>query len=295
MTYAFIDRHASEYPVAVACRVLDVSRSGFYAWRARVRQPEPERTQTDRVLTATIETIFREHRGRYGAPRIHDELRDRSVRVGRKRVARLMRRAGLRAARPRRYARTTDSAHALPVAENVLGRAFDVAAPDTTWACDITYVPAAEGWLYLAVVLDLCSRRVVGHATSSTLARPLVIAALEQALGRRRPQQSLLHHSDRGSQYASSDYQEVLHRHGITCSMSRRANCWDNAPVESFFATLKRELVHRARYRTRAEARQALFGYIETYYNTKRKHSSLGYKTPVQYEAMRKDQRLQAA
>ena len=286
MSYALTDRLASQYPVRLLCRTLGVSRSGFYAWRARRGQPESARARTDHGLTVEIASIFREHRGRYGAPRIHAELRGRSVRVGRKRVARLMRRAKLRAARPRCSARTTDSAHALPVAGNVLGRSFEVAAPDTTWAADITYVPTGEGWLYLAVVLDLCSRRVVGHATSSALGRRLVIAALESALGRRRPASGLLCHSDRGSQYASADYQALLHQHGIACSMSRRGNCWDNAPVESFFATLKRELVDEAGYRTRVEARRSLFAYIETYYNARRRHSSLGYRTPREYEAL---------
>lgn len=200
------------------------------------------------------------------------------------RVARLMRQAELRAARPRRAVRTTDADHARPVAENVLNRRFEVAEPAARWCSDITYVPTDEGWLYLAVVLDLGSRRVVGHATSPNLERELVLAALKGALGRRAA--PALQHSDRGSQYASADYQALLHRHGIRCSMSRRGNCWDNAPVESFFATLKRELVYRARYRTRSAARQSLFAYIETYYNTRRRHSALGYRTPAAYEAL---------
>lgn len=247
------------------------------------------------MLTTTIKAIFHEHAGRYGAPRIHEELRERKVCVARKRVSRLMRMAQLRAAKPRRRVRTTDSGHTLPIAPNILDRCFDVAETDCTWACDITYIPTMQGWLYLAIVIDLGSRRVVGHATSPTLKGGLVISALEMALGRRAPGAGLLHHSDRGSQYASTDYQELLRRHGIRCSMSRKGNCWDNAPVESFFATLKRELVHAEQYRTHAEARRSLFTYIEVYYNTKRKHSSLGYRTPAQYEAYLKEQQRKAA
>ena len=268
--------------MALACRVLGVSRSGYYAWRRRRNGPPSARAQGDQRLMRQIKTIFYEHRGRYGAPRIHVELHDRSVRVGRKRVARLMRQAELRAARPRRAARTTDSDHAWPVAENVLDRRFMVTEPEARWCADITYIPTDEGWLYLAVVLDLGTRRVIGHATRSTLEREL--AALKVALGRRAA--PALQHSDRGSQYASADYQALLHRHGIRCSMSRRGNCLDNAPVESFFATLKRELVDGARYCTRSAARQALFAYIETYYNTRRRHSALGYRTPAEYEAL---------
>ena len=279
--------------MALACRVLGVSRSGYYAWRRRGEGPPSARAKSDQRLMGQIKTIFHEHRGRYGAPRIHVELHDRSVRVGRKRVARLMRQAALRAARPRRAVRTTDSDHARPVAENVLERRFAVDVPVARWCADITYIPTDEGWLYLAVVLELGTRRVIGHATRSTLERSLVLAALELALGRRTA--PALQHSDRGSQYASSDYRALLHRHGIQCSMSRRGNCLDNAPVESFFATLKRELVDGERYRTRSAARQSLFAYIETYYNTRRRHSALGYRTPAEYEALLQDRPLAEA
>ena len=266
------------------CRVLGVSRSGFYAWRARQHQPETQRQREDRMLTLEIKASHAASRQTYGAPRILDDLRKAGYRVGRKRIARLMRQAGLRAARPRRYVSTTDSGHGLPVAQNILNRDFTAEAIDQKWACDITYVPTDEGWLYLAVVLDLYSRRIVGHAMSTRLERSLVMEAFSLALQRRAPEPGLLHHSDRASQYASGDYQGLLSGAGLIVSMSRRGNCWDNAPVESFFATLKRELVHRCRYRTRSEARASLFEYIEVFYNARRKHSALGYLSPVAFE-----------
>lgn len=267
------------------CRVLGVSRSGYYAWRARQGQPEPLRQRHDRLLTLEIQASHAASRQTYGAPRILDDLREAGHRVSRKRVQRLMRQAGLRAAQPRRYARTTDSQHGLPVAANVLDRDFRATACDQKWACDITYVPTDEGWLYLAVVLDLYSRRVVGHAMSASLAQELVRAALAMALRRRAPRPGLLHHSDQGSQYASLAYQTLAAQAGMVVSMSRRGNCWDNAPVESFFATLKREWVHRHRYGSRRQARASLFEYIEVFYNARRKHSALGYLSPVAFEA----------
>ncbi|GIV60345.1 MAG: transposase [Rhodothermaceae bacterium] len=245
------------------------------------------------MLSTHIRALYYEHRGRYGAPRIHAQLRRQQGPVGRNRVARLMRRAGLSATAPRRYVCTTDSGHRFAVAHNTLDRRFDVPLPNLVWGCDITYVATGQGWLYLAVVLDLGSRRVVGHATRASLERTLVHEALAMALGRRGPVPGLLHHSDRGSQYASTSYQEQLRAAGIEASMSRRGNCWDNAfsrtivrPWRAFFATLKRELVRGSRFDTRAQARQAIFAYIECYYNTKRLHSSLGYQTPAQYEAL---------
>ena len=236
------------------------------------------------MLLVEIKASHQASRQTYGAPRILDDLREAGHRVSRKRVARLMRQAGLRAARPRRYVSTTDSQHGLPVAENILDRDFAATALDQKWACDITYVPTDEGWLYLAVVLDLYSRRIVGHGMSASLERGLVLEAFSMAWARRAPKPGLLHHSDQGSQYASGDYQGLLSGAGCIASMSRRGNCWDNAPVESFFATLKRELVHRRRYRTRSEARAALFEYIEVFYNARRKHSALGYLSPVAFE-----------
>lgn len=266
------------------CRVLGVSRSGFYAWRTRKTQPESERQRQDRMLTLEIKASHQASRQTYGAPRILDDLRQAGYRVSRKRVQRLMRQAGLRAAQPRRYVLTTDSGHGLPVAENILARDFTAQASDQKWACDITYVPSAEGWLYLAVVLDLYSRRVVGHAMSASLERGLVMEAFSMAVERRAPQPGLLAHSDQGSQYASVDYQGLLSGAGCIASMSRRGTCWDNAPVESFFATLKRELVHRCRFVTRSEARSVLFEYIEVFYNARRKHSALGYLSPIAFE-----------
>lgn len=266
------------------CRVLGVSRSGYYAWRARQDQPVPQRQSQDRMLLVEIKASHEASRQTYGAPRVLDDLRQAGHRVSRKRVARLMRQAGLRATRPRRYVSTTDSRHGLPVAQNVLDRDFSATARDQKWACDITYVPTDQGWLYLAVVLDLYSRRIVGHSMSARLERGLVIEAFSMAWARRAPQPGLLHHSDQGSQYASDDYQGLLSGAACIASMSRRGNCWDNAPVESFFATLKRELVHRCRYRTRSAARASLFEYIEVFYNARRKHSSLGYLSPVAFE-----------
>ena len=203
-----------------------------------------------------------------------------------KRVARLMRELGIRSLRKRRFKATTDSGHALPVADNILDRRFEVDAPDVAWVTDITYVRTDEGWLYLAAILDLFSRRVVGHAMSDRIDRALVLKALDDAMGRRAPDASLVHHSDRGSQYASGDYQDALRERGIVCSMSRKGNCWDNAVAESFFATLKTECVYPRRFATRAEAREAIFQFIEVFYNGRRRHSTLGYLTPVEFENM---------
>ena len=263
------------------CHVLEVSTSGYYDWRRR----PPRSNQDDERLLVEIKAIHDQSKRRYGSPRIHRALRDQGIRCGQKRVARLMRAHGIRAQRMRRFTATTDSKHRLPVAENVLNRQFDVEVPNARWAADITYIWTQQGWLYLAVVMDLFSRRIVGWSMQETLERSLVIDALSMALRRRRPASGLLHHSDRGSQYASLDYQEVLKQAGCTCSMSRRGNCWDNAPVESFFSTLKMELIHHRRYRTRVEARLEVFEFIESWYNRVRLHSSLGYLSPAAYEA----------
>ena len=288
-TYQFIAHHASQYPVAVLCRVLGVSRSGYYAWRTR---PASCRRRADGQLAAQIRQIHAASRRTYGSPRIHAELQDQGVRCSEKRVAHVMRRAGIRACQPRRSRTTTDSRHALPVAANLLNREFAAPAANTKWAADITYIDTSEGWLYLAVVLDLFSRRVVGWAMQSTLERGLVLDALEMALAQRQRTTTLVHHSDRGSQYASGDYQARLAAAGIQCSMSHRGDCFDNASVESFFSTLKRELVYPQRFATRPEARRGIFEYMEVFYNRKRRHSALGYLSPGEFEARQRAQPL---
>ena len=264
------------------CQALAVSRSGYYAWR---RRPQSRRAHERERLLAEIRSLHAESDQAYGAPRIHQELCAAGQRTGRHRIARLMRAAGLRARRRRRrFPRTTDSRHALPVAPNVLGQRFRVEGPNQVWAGDITYLPTDEGWLYLAVLLDLFSRRVVGWAMDRGLTRALTLQALRMALLLRRPAAGLVHHSDRGSQYAATDYQLVLERVGFVCSMSRTGNCYDNAVVESFFSTLKTELAQHRRWRTRAQARSDVFAWIEGFYNRRRRHSTLGYHSPVDYE-----------
>jgi transposase InsO family protein len=283
--FACITSHQKAFAVVLMCRVLAVSTSGFYA--ARRRAPSA-RVVRDEQLTVQIRAAHQQSRRRYGAPRVHHELTViQGGHVSKKRVARLMQRDGLRGRRPRRFVHTTDSAHGEPVAPNTLDRAFavsQVAACDRVWTSDITYVPTREGWLYLAVILDLASRRVVGWAVRATLERELVLAALAMALTHRQPDPGVLHHSDRGSQYASEDFRALLTAHGLEASMSRRGNCWDNAVTESFFATFKVELVYEEDWRTRDEARRAIFEFIEVWYNRARRHSSLGYCTPVEYE-----------
>ena len=284
--YQFVTTHASEYPVTVLCRVLEVARSGDYAWR---QQRESTRVQRDQQLTAQIQTIFTESRRTYGSPRVHAELHAQGVHCARKRVARLMRHAQLCARTRCRRVQTTDSRHTEPVAPNLLSRSFRAEAPNRVWVADITYLPTREGWLYLAVVLDLFARRVVGWSMQPTLERGLVLSALNHALQRRQPPRDLLHHSDRGSQYASADYQALLTHAQMRRSMSRKGNCWDNAAMESFFATLKAELpVHV--FDNHAAARSAVFDYIERFYNRVRLHSTLGYRSPIAYERQHVEQ-----
>lgn len=282
--YADIAAHRAEFPVTLMCRVLDVSCTGFYASQ---RRAPSARATADEALRVAIRTIHTKTRQRYGAPRIHRQLRDQHLRTGQKRVARLMREDGLAARRRRRFVCTTDSQHDHPIAPNRLDRAFaitDTRACNTVWVSDITYIPTHAGWLYLAVVLDLASRRVVGWATSASLDTVLPLAALQRALAYRNPPHGLLHHSDRGSQYASRDYRACLAAHGGMASMSRRGNCWDNAVAESFFATLEWELLDNVQFATHAAATRALVEFIDPWYNHERLHSSLNYKTPVQYE-----------
>jgi putative transposase len=289
--FGFIAAEKATFPVRVLCRMLQVSRAGFYAWQAR---PPAPRAQADERLGLEIAAIHAESQRRYGSPRIHAELVHRGCRTSRKRVARLMRVHGLVARRRRRFCVTTQSRHPFPIAPNVLARQFERAGPDQAWVTDITYIPTGEGWLYLAVILDLCSRFAVGWAMSERITDDLTLDALGLALARRRPPRGLLHHSDRGSQYASADYQRALAQHGIVCSMSRRGDCWDNAVAESFFATLKVELVHDAAWATRAAARTELFEYLELFYNAQRRHSALGYLSPRAFER-RWDQTASAA
>jgi transposase InsO family protein len=287
--FRFIAEEKAAFPVRVLCRTLHVSRAGFYAWQ---RRPMAPRAQADERLGLEIAAIHAEHRQRYGSPRIHSELVERGCRTGRKRVARLMRLRGLAARRRRRFRVTTQSRHPFPIAPNLLARQFARTGPDRAWVTDITYIPTGEGWLYLAVILDLCSRFAVGWAMNERITDDLTLDALTMALARRRPPAGLLHHSDRGSQYASGDYQRVLAQHGIVCSMSRRGNCWDNAVAESFFATLKVELVHDATWASRAVARRELFEYIEVFYNGQRRHSALGYLSPRAFERRREQEAL---
>jgi transposase InsO family protein len=266
------------------CDVFGVSRSGYYAW---VRRPESQRKADDKALSELIKKIHGESKGEYGSPKVHEELRRRGTRCGRKRVARLMRKDGLRAKTVRKFKATTKSDHDLPVAENLLNRDFTPDAPNKAWVADITYIWTGEGWLYLAIVLDLYSRAVVGWSMSERMTRSLVMDAFMLAVKRRNPPPGLIHHSDRGSQYASGDFQKVLAQYGAICSMSRKGNCWDNAAAESFFALLKRALIFHNHYETRAEARQDIFDYIERFYNRKRIHSSLGYRTPFEVDQLK--------
>jgi putative transposase len=281
--YACIERHRREFEVRLMCRVLDVSRSGFYAWKT---SGPSQRKRRDERLRSRIRIVHRTSKRRYGSPRVHAELQAQGERCIRKRVARLMREEGLRAVPKRRFRVTTKSDPTHAVAENLLERQFTAERPNQVWVSDITYIPTREGWLYLGVAIDLFSRKVVGWAMERTLEARLATAALQMALGRRGAGAGLLHHSDRGVQYTCGVYQNLLNAHGIRCSMSRKGNCWDNAVAERFFATLEKELIEAGDWHTRAEARRALFDFIEIWYNGQRRHSSLGYRTPAEFEHM---------
>ena len=281
MRFAFIEAEKAEFPVELLCEVLKVSRSGFYAWRGR---PESSRASEDRRLRLEITSIHTTHKGRYGSPRIQEDMLELGYPMSRKRVARLMREAELKWRRTKRFRTTTNSNHEFAIAPNVLGRNFTTAAPDRVWVGDITYIWTDEGWLYLAAILDVFSRRVVGWAVSDRMTTKLATDALEMALWRRQPPPGLIHHTDRGSQYASGEYRHRLKAAGITCSMSRKGNCWDNAVAESFFATLKGELANDAEWGTRNEARREIFEFVELYYNAKRRHSTLGQLSPLAFE-----------
>lgn len=263
------------------CRAADLSRSGFYAWR---RRTESRRAVEDRRLLVEIRAVHQESLQTYGSPRIHADLRKRGILCNLKRIVRLMRRHGVRGIIRHRYVVTTDSEHDYPIAPNILNRQFQTGDPNRVWLTDITYIATDEGWLYLAIVMDLHSRRVVGWAFSSRIDRQLTQDALAMALGRRRPEPGLLHHSDRGSQYACVDYQRLMSQNGLTGSMSRKGDPYDNAVIESFFRTLKTEIVYRSHFTTRQEGKVTLVDYIELFYNQKRRHSALGYLSPAEYE-----------
>ena len=284
MKFRFVRHHRRRWPVGVMCRVLKVSRSGYYAWTKR--RPSA-RSQRQQKLLEKIRLVHQENRELYGSPRVHRALLIDGQTVSRNTVARIMRQAKIRAKSRRRFVpRTTDSSHRQPVADNLLARDFTAQAADQKWLSDITYVPTDEGWLYLAAMLDCFSRRIVGWSMADHMETDLVAGALKMALQQRQPAgEKLLHHSDRGVQYASDDYQQILAGHGITVSMSGRGNCYDNAMMESLWATLKTELIHQQNYATREQAKQSIFEYIEVFYNRKRLHSSLGYQSPESFEA----------
>jgi putative transposase len=283
MRFELIDAAKKDFPVQRLCTVLGVSASGYFAWRAR---PASRRQREDMVVLAHVRSAFARSKGTYGSPRMTCELQGEGLRVGRRRTARLMRENGLVARRKRRFKRTTDSHHALPVAPNLVDRDFAAERPNQKWAADISYIWTGEGWLYLAVVLDLFARRVVGWAVSERLHKELALAALRKALAIRRPGAGLIHHSDRGSQYCSTAYQAELRRHSVLASMSGKGNCYDNAVVETFFKTLKSELVWRTVFLTRAEAKDAIGRYIDGFYNPVRRHSTLDFVSPAQFERL---------
>ena len=283
--FAFVAAERANHAVARLCRAIGASVSGFYAWLRAIPAIQA-RAEAEAELRSHIGRIFAARHRVYGAPRIHAELRRGGRRHSRRRVARLMRAMGLAARRGRRRTpRTTDSRHDLPVAPNLLDRNFAADRPDAVWLADVSYIPSDEGWLYLAAVEDLATREIVGWSMADHLRAGLCLDALVMALQGCQPPRGLVHHSDRGARYASTPYREALERHGIKQSMSRRGNCLDNAPMESFFASLKKEHVHHARFRTRAEARAAVFEYIEIFYNRQRLHSALGYRTPAEARA----------
>jgi putative transposase len=293
MRFALIDAKKAEIPIETACAVLGVSVSGFYAWKSR---PASARQCDDMVMLAHVRAAFATSNETYGSRRMHAELTESGLAIGRHRVARLMRENGLKARQKTRFRKTTDSDHGGPVAANVLDQDFTATAPDQKWGVDISYVWTAEGWLYLAIVVDLFSRRIVGWQLSDRMKRGLALAALQRAINLRQPPPGLIHHSDRGSQYCSADYRRLVRIHGFVASMSGRGNCYDNAAVETVFKTIKSELIWRTAFTTRAEASRAIGQYIEGFYNPHRRHSSLGYISPAAFEAKfhadQKEQRM---
>ncbi len=272
----------AHFDVRLMCNVLGVSSSAYYEWE---REQESQHEKRDAELLVLVRRIFVDFRGRYGAPRIHDKLAAQGISVSRKRVARLMREAGLKAKSRRKYKATTDSNHSLPIAPNLLKRDFEVDRPNAVWVSDITYIWTRQGWMYLAVILDLYSRKVVGWSLAERMTASLICDAIDAAVRLRRPGEGLVFHSDRGSQYASKVFRRRLWRNRMRQSMSRKGNCWDNAVAESFFATLKKELIRNHAFETRAHARSEVFEYIEVFYNRQRSHSLLGYETPDGFES----------
>jgi len=279
--YEVIELHRNEFPITLMCEVLGVSTSGYYDWRKR---PLSKRKQENQALLERIEDIHAQSRKTYGSPRVHRVLKREGRVVGKNRVARLMRENGIQAVQKRQSKRTTDSNHSFPLADNLLARDFRASRPNQVWLTDITYIRTHQGWLYLAAVLDLYSRKIVGWAMDESMDRKLCMDALKMAVLNRRPTNGLLHHSDRGSQYASGDYQKLLAAYGMTCSMSRKGDCWDNAPMESFFGTLKTESLHRKVFATKEHARQEIFEFIEVFYNRQRIHSALDFVSPAEFE-----------
>lgn len=283
MRYAFIRDHREAFPVNLLCQVLEVGTSGFYAW---LQRPESPRCQANQRLLIKIKAVHQRSRQTYGSPRVHADLNVNGHVCGKPRVARLMRAHGIVARHKRKFRATTNSQHTHPVAPNLLKRQFAVAAPNRWWVSDITYIPTQEGWLYLAVTLDLFHRKVLGWAMDRWMTQQLVLDAFTMAMKNGRPGQGLSHHSDQGVQYACKAFQARLNTAGIQCSMSRKGNCWDNAVAESFFHSLKVELIHGRNYHTRQEARIEIFDYIEGFYNRQRRHSALGYLTPAECEKL---------
>ncbi len=281
MKYAFIERHHETFTVTRMCNLMTVSQSAYYDW---LKRPESARSLEDRRLSEKVKESHEKSRKTYGARRILKDLVDDDETISRTRVGRLMKQQGLESKGKRKFKATTNSNHGRPVAPNLLDREFMVEQPDTVYAGDITYIQTDEGWLYLAVLIDLYSRAIVGWAMSERMPAQLVNDALMMAIWKRKPPKGMMVHSDRGSQYASELYQKTIKDQGFICSMSRKGNCWDNAPSESFFHTLKTELTYHRRYQTRQEAKQEIFEYIEVFYNRQRRHSTIGYQTPLGYD-----------
>ena len=281
MKYVFMRDHRGAFPISSMCRILGVSNSGYYAW---LKRPESPRRQENRRLLMAIKVVHEKSRKTYGSPRIHAELNESGTVCSRYRVARLMRQHGIVSKHKRKFRVTTNSVHSFPIAENILQRQFDVFRPGQCWVSDITYIPTLEGWLYLAVTLDLFHRKVIGWSMGRWITRQLVIDALNMGIKNGCMESGLIHHSDRGVQYASNEFQALLKANRIQCSMSRKGDCWDNAVAESFFHTLKVELIHGKTYKTRQEAKTAIFEYIEVFYNRQRRHSYLGFLSPDEYE-----------